>query len=88
MFILGLLKCHNDTTRKLEEQHLRFCLSSLQPDDLNMEFTNLRISLPSAYPIGNILTSSTLLSPIRDYLKKGLGPKPQPSCSSDAAWPA
>eukprot|EP00061_Rhincodon_typus_P005895 g25965.t1 len=28
MSILGLLQCHNDTTRKLEEQHLIFCLGS------------------------------------------------------------
>eukprot|EP00061_Rhincodon_typus_P007235 g28740.t1 len=29
MFILGLLQCHNDTTRKQEEQHLIFRLRSL-----------------------------------------------------------
>eukprot|EP00061_Rhincodon_typus_P008697 g31542.t1 len=30
MSILGLLQCHNDTTHKLEEQHLIFCRGSLQ----------------------------------------------------------
>eukprot|EP00061_Rhincodon_typus_P007118 g28472.t1 len=42
--ILGLLQCHNDTTRKLEEQHLLFHPGSLQPDALNMEFTSFKIS--------------------------------------------
>eukprot|EP00061_Rhincodon_typus_P012010 g37440.t1 len=37
--ILGLLQCHNDATCKLEEQQLIFHLRSLQPDDLNIEFT-------------------------------------------------
>eukprot|EP00061_Rhincodon_typus_P004687 g23189.t1 len=37
--ILGLLQCHNDTTWKLEEQHLIFCLGSLQPNGLNVDFT-------------------------------------------------
>eukprot|EP00061_Rhincodon_typus_P002812 g18526.t1 len=32
MSILGLLQCHIDATRKLEEQHLIFCLGSLQPN--------------------------------------------------------
>eukprot|EP00061_Rhincodon_typus_P002728 g18316.t1 len=35
MSILGLLQCHNDSTRKLEEQHLIFHLGSLQPNGLN-----------------------------------------------------
>eukprot|EP00061_Rhincodon_typus_P001133 g13831.t1 len=35
MSILGLLQCHNDITQKLEEQHLIFCLGSLQPNGLN-----------------------------------------------------
>eukprot|EP00061_Rhincodon_typus_P017160 g45732.t1 len=39
MSILGLLECHNDTTCKLEEQHLMFCFGSLQPDGLNIELT-------------------------------------------------
>eukprot|EP00061_Rhincodon_typus_P015492 g43200.t1 len=41
MSILGLLQYHNDATRKLEEQHLIFCLGSLQPNGLNMEFTSV-----------------------------------------------
>eukprot|EP00061_Rhincodon_typus_P002831 g18578.t1 len=36
MSIPGLLQCHNDTTRKLEEQHLTFRPGSLHPDGLNM----------------------------------------------------
>eukprot|EP00061_Rhincodon_typus_P000291 g11178.t1 len=36
MSILVLLQCHNDATRKLEEQHLIFRLGSLQPDGLNV----------------------------------------------------
>eukprot|EP00061_Rhincodon_typus_P002945 g18874.t1 len=32
---LGILQCHNDTTRKLEEQHLIFHLGTLQPNGLN-----------------------------------------------------
>eukprot|EP00061_Rhincodon_typus_P002434 g17563.t1 len=44
MSILGFLSCHNDTTCKLEEQHLIFCLRSLQPYGLNMEFTSFKIS--------------------------------------------
>eukprot|EP00061_Rhincodon_typus_P005073 g24110.t1 len=39
MSILGLLQGHNDTTRNLEEQHLIFCLESLQPNGLNVDFT-------------------------------------------------
>eukprot|EP00061_Rhincodon_typus_P001532 g15039.t1 len=35
MSILGLLQCHNDTTRKLEKQHLILGLGSLQPNGLN-----------------------------------------------------
>eukprot|EP00061_Rhincodon_typus_P006730 g27697.t1 len=35
MSILGLLQCHHDATRKLEEQHLIFRLGSLQPNGLN-----------------------------------------------------
>eukprot|EP00061_Rhincodon_typus_P011847 g37167.t1 len=38
------------------------------------------------------LTQELGLAPDRNwmntFLKKGLGPKRQPSCSSDAAWPA
>eukprot|EP00061_Rhincodon_typus_P010552 g34925.t1 len=34
MSILGLLQCHNDAIWKLEEQHLIFCLGSLQPNGL------------------------------------------------------
>eukprot|EP00061_Rhincodon_typus_P002318 g17196.t1 len=37
MSILGLLQCHNDVTRKLEEQHLIFHLGSLQPSGLNVD---------------------------------------------------
>eukprot|EP00061_Rhincodon_typus_P001224 g14076.t1 len=32
--ILGLLQCHNNATRKLEEQHLIFRLGTLQPNGL------------------------------------------------------
>eukprot|EP00061_Rhincodon_typus_P012810 g38771.t1 len=46
MSILGLLQCHNDATRKLKEQHLIFCLRSLQPNGLNIEFTSFEISPP------------------------------------------
>eukprot|EP00061_Rhincodon_typus_P003524 g20287.t1 len=35
MSFLGLLQCHNDTTCKLEKQHLIFRLGSLQLDGLN-----------------------------------------------------
>eukprot|EP00061_Rhincodon_typus_P009319 g32740.t1 len=37
--ILGLIQCHNDTNRKLKEQHLIFYLGSLQPNGLNVDFT-------------------------------------------------
>eukprot|EP00061_Rhincodon_typus_P007912 g30062.t1 len=37
--ILGFFQCHNDATRKLEEQHLIFCLGNLQPNGLNVVFT-------------------------------------------------
>eukprot|EP00061_Rhincodon_typus_P002418 g17519.t1 len=39
MSILGLLQCHNDATREPEEQHLIFCLGTLQPNGLNVDFT-------------------------------------------------
>eukprot|EP00061_Rhincodon_typus_P008445 g31047.t1 len=39
MSILSLLQCHNDTTQKLEEQHLIFHLGNLQPNGLNVDFT-------------------------------------------------
>eukprot|EP00061_Rhincodon_typus_P015782 g43664.t1 len=34
MSILGLLQCHNDTTRKLKEQHLIFRPGNLKPNGL------------------------------------------------------
>eukprot|EP00061_Rhincodon_typus_P008932 g31998.t1 len=37
-----LLQCHNDATRKLEEQHLIFRLGSLQPNGLNVDFTSFK----------------------------------------------
>eukprot|EP00061_Rhincodon_typus_P011242 g36121.t1 len=37
--ILGLLQCHNDATRKLEEQHFIFLLGIRQPNGLNVDFT-------------------------------------------------
>eukprot|EP00061_Rhincodon_typus_P005228 g24490.t1 len=48
MSIRGLLPSHNDITRKLEEQHLIFCIRSLQHDSLNIEFTSFKISPPLA----------------------------------------
>eukprot|EP00061_Rhincodon_typus_P011109 g35888.t1 len=44
MSILGLPQRHNDTTRKLEEQHLIFHLGKPQPNGLNIEFTSFKIS--------------------------------------------
>eukprot|EP00061_Rhincodon_typus_P010294 g34481.t1 len=44
IFILGLLQCHNNATRKLEEQHLKLRLGSLQPNGLNVDFTSFKIS--------------------------------------------
>eukprot|EP00061_Rhincodon_typus_P002221 g16932.t1 len=44
MSIWGLLQCHDDTTRKLEERHLIFRLGSLQPNGLNVNFTSFEIS--------------------------------------------
>eukprot|EP00061_Rhincodon_typus_P000618 g12221.t1 len=46
MSILGLLQCHNDATRKLNEQHLIFGLGTLQPNGLNVDFTSFKISPP------------------------------------------
>eukprot|EP00061_Rhincodon_typus_P005929 g26040.t1 len=46
MSILGLLWCHNDATRKLKEQHLMFCVGSLQANGLNVDFTSFKISPP------------------------------------------
>eukprot|EP00061_Rhincodon_typus_P013920 g40597.t1 len=46
MFILGLLPCHNDATRRLEEQHLIFRLGTLQPKGINVDFTSFKISPP------------------------------------------
>eukprot|EP00061_Rhincodon_typus_P000671 g12402.t1 len=43
MSILGLLHCHIDATWKLEKQHLMFCLGSLQPNGLNVDFTSFKI---------------------------------------------
>eukprot|EP00061_Rhincodon_typus_P009125 g32367.t1 len=37
MSILGLLQCHNEVTRNLEEQHLIFRLGTLQPNGLNVD---------------------------------------------------
>eukprot|EP00061_Rhincodon_typus_P004370 g22416.t1 len=48
MSILDLLQCHNDATRKLEEQHLTFRLGSLKPNGFNVDFTSFNISPPSA----------------------------------------
>ncbi|XP_059500157.1 utrophin-like isoform X1 [Stegostoma tigrinum] len=33
MSILGLLQCHNNATRRLQEQQLIFCLGTLQPKE-------------------------------------------------------
>eukprot|EP00061_Rhincodon_typus_P018995 g48413.t1 len=46
--VLALLQCHNDTSWKLEEQHLIFRLGSLQPNGLNVDFTSFKISLTPA----------------------------------------
>eukprot|EP00061_Rhincodon_typus_P003803 g21010.t1 len=48
MSILGILQCHNDATRKLEEQHLIFRLGSPQPNGPTIEFTSFKISPPLA----------------------------------------
>eukprot|EP00061_Rhincodon_typus_P011312 g36236.t1 len=39
MSILGFLQCHNDATRRLQEQQLIFCLGTLQPNGINVDFT-------------------------------------------------
>eukprot|EP00061_Rhincodon_typus_P008891 g31927.t1 len=49
--ILGLLQCHNDAFRKLEEQHLIFRLGTLQP--LNVDFTSFKISPPPTSSMTN-----------------------------------
>eukprot|EP00061_Rhincodon_typus_P016934 g45405.t1 len=51
--IMGLLQCHNDTTCKLEEQHLIIRLGSLQPNVLNVDFTSFKISPPRPHPMTN-----------------------------------
>eukprot|EP00061_Rhincodon_typus_P000636 g12276.t1 len=40
--ILGLLHCHNDATRRLQEQHIIFCLGTLQPKGINVDFTSFK----------------------------------------------
>eukprot|EP00061_Rhincodon_typus_P001342 g14512.t1 len=40
MSVLGLLQCHNDAPRKLEEQQLIFRLGTLQPNGINVDFTS------------------------------------------------
>eukprot|EP00061_Rhincodon_typus_P000811 g12822.t1 len=40
MSILGLLQCHINATRRLEDQHLIFRLGTLQPNGLNVDFTS------------------------------------------------
>eukprot|EP00061_Rhincodon_typus_P000714 g12535.t1 len=42
--ILGLLLCHKDATRRLQEQHLIFSLGNLQPKGINVDFTSFKIS--------------------------------------------
>eukprot|EP00061_Rhincodon_typus_P010901 g35537.t1 len=48
MSMLGLLQCHNNTTRKLEEENLIFCLGSLQANGLNIESPFLKSAPPPA----------------------------------------
>eukprot|EP00061_Rhincodon_typus_P000940 g13236.t1 len=50
MSILGPLQCHNDPTRRLQEQHLIFHLGTLQPNGLNVDFTSFKISPPRPHP--------------------------------------
>eukprot|EP00061_Rhincodon_typus_P000454 g11777.t1 len=38
--ILGLLYCHNDATRRLQEQRFIFRLGTLQPNGINVDFTS------------------------------------------------
>eukprot|EP00061_Rhincodon_typus_P000581 g12125.t1 len=43
MSTLGLLQCHNDATRRLQEQYLLFRLGTLQPNGSNVDFTSFKI---------------------------------------------
>eukprot|EP00061_Rhincodon_typus_P004060 g21652.t1 len=45
MSILGLLQCHNDANRRLQEQKLILRLGTLQPNGINVDFTSFKISL-------------------------------------------
>ncbi|XP_059821812.1 uncharacterized protein LOC132391972 [Hypanus sabinus] len=42
MSIHGLLYCQNESKLRLEEQHLIYWLGSLQPDGMNVDFSNFR----------------------------------------------
>eukprot|EP00061_Rhincodon_typus_P001383 g14650.t1 len=42
MSILGLLQCHNDAIRRLQEQHVIFRLGTLQPNCINVDFTSFK----------------------------------------------
>ncbi|XP_059504218.1 uncharacterized protein LOC125456532 [Stegostoma tigrinum] len=44
MSIMGLLHCHNDATRRLQEQQLIFRLGTPQPNGINVDFTSFKIS--------------------------------------------
>eukprot|EP00061_Rhincodon_typus_P000422 g11653.t1 len=45
--ILSLLQCHNDATRRLQEQHLVFRLGTLQSNGINVDFASFKISPPA-----------------------------------------
>ncbi|XP_048461245.1 uncharacterized protein LOC125484857 [Rhincodon typus] len=60
MSILGLLQCHNDATRRLQEQQLIFRLGTLQPNGINVDFTSFKISPP---PTASQNQSSSSLPP-------------------------
>eukprot|EP00061_Rhincodon_typus_P000637 g12277.t1 len=69
--ILGLLQCHNDAIRRLEEQQLIFRLGTLRPNGLNVDFRSFKIS-PSpdliprpAHLVPASLTCLSFLPPTR-----------------------
>eukprot|EP00061_Rhincodon_typus_P000465 g11801.t1 len=47
---MSILQCHNDATRRVQEQHLIFRLGMLQPNGINVDFTSFKSPLPLLHP--------------------------------------
>eukprot|EP00061_Rhincodon_typus_P016632 g44946.t1 len=71
MSILGLLQCHNNATRKLEEQHLIFHLWSLQPNGLKPVLKSFKWEGVSSRRTSGIMQASSRVQCLTSFIDTG-----------------